>query len=506
MEFALTELFERRDDTGTMTLASYREIGGVAGALATRAEHLFGAMGPGGRASARQVLLRLVTLGEGREDTRRRVTRAELAALELDIEDLDAMLDAFGRHRLLTFDREPSTREPTVEIAHEALLREWPRLRGWIDEARDDLRRARGLTRSATEWRGADDDPSFLLVGSRLDQVEQWSRSTGLAIGRTEREYLAASVAQREHERAVASEREAHQADLERRSRSRLRALVAVLAIAALVASTLTVIAVGQRGNAVEQTRLAFARELAAAAQVNLEVDPERSILLAMEAIEATSEDGVVLREAVDALHAGIAADRLLFTIDDPSTGNVVWSPNGDLIATGGSVGGNAVDDVVLWDANTGAEVHRLTGHEGDIESITFSNDGSMVVSTSADGTARVWDARTGTELERFPTEELRGILRSAPSAPMARELVLGTQCCLDLKEHSVAMRVISTRILDRRPDEVPHRSAGGCPSSPSFSPDGTRFVARVRDLRTPERADGSSTCPALHRRLAARR
>ncbi len=89
VEFALTELFERRDDTGTMTLASYREIGGVAGALATRAEHLFGAMGrwrPGVRP---QVLLRLVTLGEGREDTRRRVTRAELAALELDIEDLD---------------------------------------------------------------------------------------------------------------------------------------------------------------------------------------------------------------------------------------------------------------------------------------------------------------------------------------------------------------------------------------------------------------------------------
>ena len=65
VEFALTELFERRDDTGTMTLASYREIGGVAGALAARAEHLFGAMGPGGRASARQVLLRLVTWARG---------------------------------------------------------------------------------------------------------------------------------------------------------------------------------------------------------------------------------------------------------------------------------------------------------------------------------------------------------------------------------------------------------------------------------------------------------
>ena len=478
VEFALTELFERRDDTGTMTLASYREIGGVAGALATRAEHLFGAMGPGGRASARQVLLRLVTLGEGREDTRRRVTRAELAALELDIEDLDAMLDAFGRHRLLTFDREPSTREPTVEIAHEALLREWPRLRGWIDEARDDLRRARGLNRSATEWRGADDDPSFLLVGSRLDQVEGWTATTGLALGRLEREYVAASAAQRDRERSVAADREVRELQLERRSRGRLRALVAVLAIAALIASGLTVIAVSQRGAAVEQTRLAFARELAAAAQVNLEVDPERSILLATEAIEATSEDGVVLREAVDALHAAIAADRLVFTIDDPSTGNVVWSPNGDLIATGGSVGGNAVADVVLWDANTGAEVHRLTGHRGDIESITFSNDGSMVVSTSADGTARVWDAGTGTELERFRAKHYEAF-PGASFSPDGTQLILGTQCCLDLKEHALAMRVIDTRTwtVERA---IPVEGREEVVVAPSFSPDGTKIVAET--------------------------
>jgi WD40 repeat protein/DNA-binding SARP family transcriptional activator len=486
VEFALTELFERRDDQGAMSLGSYRQIGGVAGALAARAEHLFGAMGPGGQAAARQVLLRLVTLGEGREDTRRRVTRAELAALDLDVENLDAMLDAFGRHRLLTFDREPSTREPTVEIAHEALLREWPRLRGWIDEARDDLRRARALTRSATEWHAADDDPSFLLVGSRLDQTESWTATTGLALGRIEREYVAASSTQRDRERDAAAQREVHEQQLEARSRTRLRALVAVLAVAALVATTLTVVALGQRGTALEQGRLASARELAAAAMTSMDIDPKRSIELAMQAIDATADDDVILREAVDALHAAIAADRLLFTIDDPSTGNAVWSPSGDLIATGGSVGGNAVTDPVLWDAETGEEVRRFTGHEGDVESIAFSNDGSMLVTTAADRTTRIWEVDTGTQLASIPIAEYEYVLGGAFS-PDGRRLIIGTGCCADGRLRPTAMRVIDTRSW-REVDTIPREpQRGEFWASPSYSPDGTRIVAEnaIWDART---------------------
>jgi len=488
VEFALTELFERRDERGTMTMHAYTEIGGVTGALAARADHLYRSMGPTGQTAARQVLLRLVTLGEGREDTRRRVTRGELAALEIGDDEVDALLDAFGRHRLVTFDREPSTREPTVEIAHEALLRAWPRLNGWIEEAREDLRRSRLLARSAAEWRAADADPSFLLVGARLEQVASWERSTGLALGGLEREYLAASLAQRERERTAAAERGAHEQQLERRSRSRLRALVVVLAVAALVASTLTVVAVRRGRTAVAQTRLAFARELAAAAQANLNVDPERSILLAVEAVEATREDGLVLREAVDALHAAIAADRLLFTIDDPSTGNVLWSPNGDLIATGGSVGGNAVTDVVLWDASNGTEVRRLTGHDGDIESITFNNDGSLIASTSADLTARVWDVETGAELARFTAREYED-LPGASFSPDGRQLVLGTGCCSDGSDHRTRMRVIDTggwRVTRTFPADPPE----GFVAAPTYSPDGTKVVAEgaIWDVESGER------------------
>jgi WD40 repeat protein/DNA-binding SARP family transcriptional activator len=400
VQYTLTELFERRGDGGrSLTLPAYREIGGVTGALAARAEHLYLGSGQDGKRATKQLFLRLVTLGEGRQDTRRLVTRGELGALDIDQDAMDGVLDAFGRHRLLTFDREPTTRDPTVEIAHEALLREWPRLRRWIDDARDDLRRSRLLTRAAAEWRGAERDPSFLLRGARLDQLEVWADATDLAIGRQELEYLTASVAQSERERAEARERQTHQERLERRSRSRLRKLVAVLTVAALVASVLTVVAIDQRQEALRQTRLASARELAAAATANLEIDPERSILLALQSIEAGRQDGVALKEAQEALHAGLQRDRLLYTITDPSTGNVAWSPNGSLLATGGSVGGNSETDVLLWDARTGALVRRLSAHTGDVTSVGFNPDGSLLLSTADDGDAVVWNTTTGAQV-----------------------------------------------------------------------------------------------------------
>ena len=196
------------------------------------------------------------------------------------------MVDTFGRHRLLTFDREPSTREPTVEIAHEALLGAWGRLRTWIDDAREDLRQDRGLARAAAEWRGSDGDPSFLLRGARLEQLEAWAATTDLAIGRPERAYLKASVDQRDREREEEGRRREHEARIERRSARRLRGLVAVFAAAALVAGSLTVVATNQSERAEREARIATARELAAAAVANLEADPERSVLLATEAVE----------------------------------------------------------------------------------------------------------------------------------------------------------------------------------------------------------------------------
>jgi class 3 adenylate cyclase len=150
LQYALTELFERR--TGNvLTRDVYRALGGVAGALGRRAEELHAALDEDGRAAARQLFLRLVAVGEGVEDTRRPVSRSELASLDVDADAMNTVIDAFGSSRLLSFDRDARTGAATVQIAHEALLAAWDRLRGWVHDARQDLATQRRVGAAARE-------------------------------------------------------------------------------------------------------------------------------------------------------------------------------------------------------------------------------------------------------------------------------------------------------------------------------------------------------------------
>ena len=385
MEYALTELFERRDGR-ILFLEAYRQIGGVSGALGRRAEELYAELDDEGNEAARQLFLRLVALGEGTEDTRRRVPRAEVASLDVDQQAMATVLDTFGASRQLSFDRDGRTGEPTIELAHEAMLTAWPRLHRWIDAAREDLRTERRVATAAREWDEADRDPSFLLGGSRLEQAEAWQAGSGIAITPEEREYLDAS---RKDEDA----RVAHERDLERRSVRRLRAVVAVLAAAALVAVGLTVFAMTQRGGAQTARRIAVSRELAAASVANLDVDAERSVLLALEAIEETrSVDGEVLPEAEEALHRAVTASRIDLSV--PGLGGALdWSSRG-VFVTEGPEESEMID---IRDAETGEPaLPAFQGNDVDINDVAFSPDGSMLASAGDDGALRVWDPETG--------------------------------------------------------------------------------------------------------------
>ena len=391
LQYALTELFERRDGD-RLTLSAYREIGGVTGALSARADRLFSSADAAGRRAIEQVFLRLVTLGEGRQDTRRRVAMGELDTLDVTDVAVGAALESYGRHRLLTFDREPSTREPTVEIAHEALLRAWGRLASWIDAAREDIRQNERVSLAAAEWRGSDGDPSFLMGGSRLDQVEAWAESTTLSIGQSERAFLKASVDQRDRSRLEERARRAREAQIERRSVRRLRGLVAVFAAAALVAGSLTIVATSQGGRAEREARIARAREWAAAAIANLDVDPERSILLAMQAVSETrSVDGSVLHQAEDALHRAVTASRVVMTLPGV-TGAVAASVDG-ILATVSLEDPGTVD---FRDSSNGRIIRSIDAHEGRVIDLAFSPDGDVLATSGRDGTLRLWTAFDG--------------------------------------------------------------------------------------------------------------
>ena len=499
VQYALTELFGRRDG-GRLILDAYREIGGVGGALAASAAHLYAPRRPAGREAVRPLFLRLVTLGEGAADTRRRVPLSELSAIEIDRSAMEAAIDAYGRHRLLTFDRDPATREPTVEIAHEALLGAWDRLQGWIDEAREDVRMRRRLSDAAREWNRNEREPSFLLTGSRLDQFESWGSSTSLALGLEEGGYLSASIARRDEEREIEGARQDREHLLERRSVKRLRALVAALTAAVVVTATLTAIALNRNAEAQRESRLATARELVSSATANLEGDPELALKLALEAA-GTPVDGALIPEAEELLRRAAPA----LSIDTagfigPNISSYDFTPAGDAVAI---VGGDG--SIGVWDLTTGARRLALpspgpscnTSYGGsltggdlsygcpDVFTVDLSADGSRLAAGDGEGLAHVWDLASGRAIlavppdPRLPTGMLGG--RVAPAVALSPDGGIlatgGIDRAVRLWDTSTGRRVMS--ILTQ---PGPRRLIGFAPWLLSFSPDGSRLYFITAD------------------------
>ena len=277
LQYALTELFEQRDGR-KMTLQVYEQIGGTGGALANRADEIYLEQDEDGQEMIRQLFLRLVTLGEGAEDTRRRVTHAELLSIaggetdaihhvptnngenvgtvngmsENRADLIDEIIILYADSRLLALDHDPSTRQPTVEVAHEAILREWDRLRQWLNESRDDIRQERAIARAAEDWQQHNRDTSFLLRGARLEQVEKWQEATTLIQTPLGQDFIEQSLQYRQNEQESEIERKQREKAQEQRSQVLLQALVAVFAVAAIIGGGLAIFAFTQRNDAIQ--------------------------------------------------------------------------------------------------------------------------------------------------------------------------------------------------------------------------------------------------------------
>ncbi len=413
LQYALTELFDNHLE-GAVSLKSYNSIGGVLGALGKRAEDIFLSLDEVDQKISRQIFLRLVTLGEGNEDTRRRVLRQELEGLSENNDALEAVLKEFGNARLLTFDRDPLSRQATVEVAHEALIREWARLKKWLEVSRDDVKIQRSLAAAANEWKISKEDASFLVRGVRLSQFEVWGEESDLALTHEESNFLTASKLERDRKEAEEATRLEHEKALERRSKNVLRILVGVFAIATAVAlflsnfafnqqaaaeqnadlaATAVVGAEEERRIAEEERNLAVSREVAASSISNLEVDPELSILLALQALDFSHT-----LEAESALHSAIGAARIEMTLTiEAENESITYSPDGTLLASGGPD-----NSAILWDAVTGERLRDFKGHSNGVGHIVFSPDGTQLATASFDGTAKIWDVASGEEILSF--------------------------------------------------------------------------------------------------------
>jgi WD domain, G-beta repeat len=381
---ALAETWERRD-ARVLSLAGYRAAGGVDGALARMAEDAYAGLPAGPRGAARRLLLRLCDSGEEGDLTfRRRLPLDE--AIDEDDSDGRAALEVLADRRLLTIDSD------SVEVAHEALLREWPRLRTWLDEDVQGRRLHRRLHAAARSWDAAGHDPSELYRGTRLGAATDWAAHHDDELSQAERAFLDASQAQSDQVLDDAR----RQATARARSNRRLRGLLAATAI--LLAGSIIVgfVALGQRERARREGRVATSRELAAAANANLEVDPERSILLALEAVERSrTGDRGALPEAEEALHNAVKGSRIELRVSGIG-GRVDWSPDGTVFVTEGPEGSGMVD---IRDARTGKSVRSWHGHDGDVTDVAFNHDGTLLATTGSDGAARIWDPTTGEEV-----------------------------------------------------------------------------------------------------------
>jgi hypothetical protein len=279
LQYTLGELFDRR--TGNrMTTADYEALGGLSGALAARAETVFLSATDGQRAATRTLFGRMTDPSS--TDLRRRVKVSDLGGGS----DVAWVLDHFGSARLLTHDRDPASREPTVEVAHEALLREWPRLVGWLAEDRELLLSANALAMATDAWVGAGRQPADLIRGARLERANELVSTAPEWLRAVDLEFVDGSNT------AAESARRLEEARL-----TRLRRLVAGVAAALIVALVTGGIALLQRSRALDAVAEAELQTIVARSAALTREQPDVSLLLALEA--ARRQPGPASEQAV---------------------------------------------------------------------------------------------------------------------------------------------------------------------------------------------------------------
>jgi WD40 repeat protein len=446
LQQALLELWRRRRGD-TLTLDGYRDAGGVDSAVARWAETVWTDLQPDERDVAKRVLLRLTRPGVGTDDSRLLVPLDQLATSVTEEALVGRVLERLTTTRLLTSTADQGG-QPQVELSHEALLRAWPRLRGWVEEDRAGLAVHRRLTEAAFEWQQRGRDPSLLYRGALLAEATEWANRDQAAPNPAERAFLEASDA-------------AVQAEAHRRVR-RLQATVAGLLVGVTLTGGLAVIASGHADRSAAQTRTATARELASSAVANLDVDAERSVLLALEAVDATrSVDGTIVREAEEALHRALISHR---TIDRLPHGGraLALAPDGTWVAIAAGDG-----RVVRWDAS-GAVGEQVAVADAPLEAAAVSPDGQRIAAAALRGGVQVWG--TDDHADTLTLETGEGVTGLA-FAPNGRSLAASTTrgvLVWDLSDPSSPPRQL--------------RSGWSAADHVAFTPDGERLISGVTD------------------------
>jgi WD40 repeat protein len=371
LQETLVQLWGRRRER-LVTLTAYEALGeagrsGLAVAISSRADRCLRELTPNQELIAQRLLLRLVSFGEGRPNTRRRQTRTQLAAGEPTTE-FDAVLQRLVAARLVTMDGDGRSSDPQVDLCHEVLISAWPAFAAWVETRRADEQRRRQIQASAEEWIARGRGASGLLDAGELAAAIAWRTTT-----------TARELGESPEVRALIDA--SHDAVTRARSRRRrwLATAFGALAVFAAVTATLAVAARRQADVAVRRLGEQY-RE--AGRQLVVAGHPQRAVPYLVAARDQGIDD-VALRALFHTATA--SAVRLALHHDGPVTA-VEFSADGARIVTASRDGTARV-----WDAATGAPVTPPLRHPGPVIDARIRGDGTRVLTVSGD-VVRIWE------------------------------------------------------------------------------------------------------------------
>ena len=381
LQFALQKLWERRDN-GKLTLQAYQKLGGIKGALERQAQAVYDSLDAEAQDCARWIFLNLTQLGEGTEDTRRRITKSDLIVAKypeaLVNRTLRTLTDAkllvvnlddgsnLGQSRSVInppeddeFFMEAMRQEATVEVVHEILIRHWSSLRWWLEENRSRLRSQRQIEQAAVLWLQKNKQDDFLLKGVRLAEAEEIYIKYTDELSDTAKEYVASCIDARLAEQKAAKRR---------------------LRKAQLTATALGILGVAATAFGVSAYRQKVIT------QVGI-IDMSTSI----------AEARLLSNQQLESLTTSIKAGKQLKQINGfgkTLIGKDYWRKVETKTA--------ATLQQSLYGTQ---ELNRLEGHTQKVNVISVSDDGQLYASASDDRTVKIWQ-QNGNLLQTLTAEE----------------------------------------------------------------------------------------------------